>query len=190
MQTIKIEVSARHCHLSRTDLDKLFGFDYTLTQLKPLSQTGQFACQETIAIKTADGELANVRILGPVRKNSQVELSMTEARKLKLQPPVRLSGDLKESAGCTLIGPKGEIVLKEGVIIAKRHIHCDPATAEKLGLQNNQIVSVKTAGERSVTFNEIEVRIDQTFVWAMHVDTDEGNASLPGGVCALGELII
>lgn len=81
-------------------------------------------------------------------------------------------------------------MLKEGVIIAKRHIHCDPATAEKLGLQNNQIVSVKTAGERSVTFNEIEVRIDQTFVWAMHVDTDEGNASLPGGVCALGELII
>lgn len=190
MKKVKIEVSARHCHLSSTDLETLFGQGYELVKNKDLSQLGQFAAEEKISIKTDSGQIDGIRILGPVRGATQVELTMTDARKLKITPPVRLSGDLVGSIGATLIGPKGEVVLKEGVIVAKRHIHCDLETAKMLSLTDDSLVSIKTFGERSVTFHDVPVRISDKFVWVMHIDTDEGNASLPSGVCAEGEIII
>ncbi len=190
MIKIKIEVSARHLHISRKDLDKLFGKGYELKPVKDLSQKKQYASEEMVTLKTEAGELNNLRILGPVRKETQIELSMTDARKLKLKPPIRLSGEIKGSLGASLVGPKGEVKLKEGVIIAQRHIHCDPETAKKLKLSEKRDVSVKTFGDRGLVFNKVPVRIDESFVFRMHIDTDEGNASLPEGVCAEGELII
>jgi len=190
MSRIKIEVSARHCHLSAKDLEKLFGHGYKLKPVKELSQPGQFAAKETITLKTKDGQIDNIRILGPVRNKTQVELSMTDTRKLKIQPPIRLSGDLADSVGGTLVGPKGEIKIKDGIIIAQRHIHASPAEAKNIGLKNNQKVSVKIGDDRAVTFHNIPVRVDKDFSLAMHVDTDEGNASLPSGVCGVGELIL
>ena len=187
---IKIEVSARHCHLSDQDAQKLLGNNFKLKVIKPLSQHGEFDSQETIIVKTGGGQLAKVRVLGPIRDKTQIEISLTEARKLKINPPIRLSGDIKGSIGATLIGPKGRVKIKEGIIIVKRHLHCGPKQAKKLGLKNAQIVSVKTPGERSVTLNNIIVRIKDNFNLSVHLDTDEGNASLPAGVCALGELII
>lgn len=190
MKKVKIEVSARHCHLSSADLETLFGQSYELIKSKDLSQPGQFAAEEKISIKTDSGQIDGIRILGPVRASTQVELTMTDARKLKVTAPVRLSGDLAGSVGATLIGPKGEVTLKEGIIVAKRHIHCDLDTAKELGLSEDKSVSVKTFGERSVTFHDVPVRISDKFTWVMHIDTDEGNASLPDGVCSEGEIII
>lgn len=187
---VKVEVSARHCHLSKEDAQKLFGQDYKLKVIKPLSQPGEFASQETISVKTAGGQLAKVRVLGPIRDKTQVEISLTEARKLKINPPIRLSGDLKGSVGAILIGAKGQVKIKEGIIIVKRHLHCNPEQAKKLGLKNGQLIAVKTPGERSVILNNIVVRIKDNFDLAVHLDTDEGNASLLDGVCALGELIL
>ncbi|MFA6526638.1 MAG: phosphate propanoyltransferase [Candidatus Buchananbacteria bacterium] len=189
MDKIRIEVSARHCHLSQKDLDKLFGKGYQLKPMKDLSQKSQFAAQETIIVKTKDGQIDNLRILGPVRPQTQIELSMTDARKLKINPPIRLSGDIKRSVGAIIIGPKGEVKLKEGIIIAKRHIHANPAQAKKMGLSKNMIISVKTVGERSVTFHSIPVRIDDNYDLSFHIDTDEGNASSPNGVCSQGIIV-
>ncbi|MGB8815678.1 MAG: phosphate propanoyltransferase [Minisyncoccia bacterium] len=178
MKKIKVEVSARHCHLSRKDLDQLFGLGYELTIYKKISQPGQFASNEMVTIKTPGGHIENVRILGPVREKTQIEISLTDARKLKINPPVRLSGDLSKSESCILIGPKGSVHLQEGVIVAKNHIHCDPKTAEKLNLKNKQQVSIKIESARPIIFSGVEVRIDKNFVYAFHIDTDEGNASL------------
>lgn len=178
MPEIIIEVSARHCHLSKKDLEKLFGKGYQLKILKPLSQTGMFAAKEVLTLKTKNGQIDNLRVLGPVRSRTQIELSVTDSRKLKIRPPLRLSGDLKGSAGGILIGPKGKINLKHGIIIAKRHIHCDPLTAEKLKLKHNQKVKVKTFGPRAAVFNQVVVRIKKDFVFRFHIDTDEGNACL------------
>lgn len=189
MTQILIEVSARHCHLSQQDLDKLFGKGFQLTQQKELSQPDQFATNEKLILKTKDGQIDNLRILGPVRPETQIELAMTDARKLKLNPPIRVSGDIKGSAGGTLIGPKGEVKLKEGIIIAQRHIHCSPAQAKKLGLRNGQLVAVKTIGDRSAIFTKVIMRVEEHFRLSFQVDTDEGNASLPSGVCSRGEII-
>lgn len=186
---IRIEVSARHCHLSQKDLDKLFGKGYRLKPLKELSQKKQFAAEETIVLKTKDGQIDNLRILGPVRTETQVELAMTDARKLRITPPVRLSGDIKGSAGGILAGPEGEVKLKEGIIIAKRHIHANSAQAKKFGLKKDMIVSIRTAGDRSATFHNVPVRIDGDYDLSFHIDTDEGNASSPNGVCSVGEII-
>lgn len=190
MLKIIIEVSARHVHLSPKDAAKLFGRGYQLKELKSLSQPGEFAAKETVSIKTAKGQIDNLRVIGPTRKQTQVEITLTDARKLKIAPPVRLSGDIKGSAGATLIGPKGQVRLKEGVIVAQRHIHCDPATAKKIGLTTKSQVTVTTFGERGLVLENIPVRIAPDFVLRLHLDTDEGNASLPGGVCSQGELII
>ena len=175
---IKIEISARHCHLSSKDLEKLFGKNYQLKSAKPLSQSGQFVARETIGVKTPDGCINNVRILGPARGITQVEISRTNARQLNINSPVRESGNIKKSAGIELIGPNGTVKIKEGVIVAERHIHCDKATAKKLGLKNNQRISVKTNGVRSLTFNNVVVKIRADFSLAFHIDTDEANAAL------------
>lgn len=177
MIKIPIEVSARHVHLAKKDLDKLFGKNYRLTKLRNLSQPGEFAAKETVEIKGNKGEIKNVRIVGPVRQKTQVEISKTDAINLKINAPVRLSGDLKKSGSCTLIGPKGKIKLKEGVIIAHRHLHIEPKLAKKYNLKNGQFVSIKVKNTiRSLTFHNVIVRISPKFRLAFHIDTDEANA--------------
>lgn len=187
MAKVKIEVSARHLHISQKDLEKLFGRGYELKPLKSLSQTGEFAASEMVTLKTKDGQIDHLRIIGPVRAKTQVELAITDARKLKLDPPIRLSGDLAGSAGGTLIGPKGKAILKEGIIIAKRHIHCDTITAKKLGLKETKPVKVRVTGVRSAVLENIPVRIKDNYVFRLHLDTDEANAVLGGNTN--GEII-
>ncbi|OGY44736.1 MAG: hypothetical protein A3B89_01370 [Candidatus Buchananbacteria bacterium RIFCSPHIGHO2_02_FULL_40_13] len=186
---IKIEISARHCHLSDQDAQKLLGKNYKLKVIKPLSQLGEFASQETITVKTKGGQLTNVRVVGPIRPKTQVEITLTEARKLKINPPIRLSGDIEKTPGAMLIGSKGKVNIKEGIIIAQRHLHCNPAQANKLGLQDGQSLAVKTLGARSVTFHNVVVRVKKNFDLSVHLDTDEGNAALPAGICSQGEII-
>ncbi|MFA7662918.1 MAG: PduL/EutD family phosphate acyltransferase, partial [Patescibacteria group bacterium] len=152
---VKIEVSSRHLHVDRKDLDKLFGKNYELTPFKKLSQKGEFSAKETVTLKNGSSEIQNVRIVGPVRTETQVELSLTDAYKLKIKPPVRISGDIKKSVGTTLIGPKGKIVLKEGVIIAARHIHLSAVDAKKYSLKNGQWVYVQVPGKRGVIFENV-----------------------------------
>jgi putative phosphotransacetylase len=182
---VLVETSARHVHLSREHLDILFGKGYELTPKKELSQPGQYACEERVAVVGPKGTFPSVAILGPVRPASQVEVSASDARTLGLTPPVKESGDIKGSAGCKLVGPKGEVEISEGVIIAKRHIHLDPATAEKFSVQDKQVVSVKVeSDERSLIFGDVVVRVNPNFAPAMHIDTDESNA-----VFACGEVM-
>lgn len=189
---IKVEVSARHVHLSKKDLNILFGDNYKLTILKNLSQPGQFAANETVDLISENEQFIGVRILGPVRFESQVEISQTDARFLKISAPLRLSGDIKESASIKIIGPKGEIILKNGVIVAKRHFHCIPETAKELNLNNGDIIKVKVGEKdiRGLIFDNIEVRVSNEFTDAIHVDTDEGNAFSIGGICSIGEIIL
>ena len=187
---ILVETSARHVHLSPKDFESLFGVGASLTLKKHLSQPGQFACEERVTIVGPRKELANVSILGPFRKQTQVEISATDARSLGIAPIVRESGDLKETPGCKIIGPNGEIELKEGVIIAKRHIHATSSDAQVLGLSDKQIVSVKLATpQRPLIFGDVVVRINDSYALAMHIDTDEANAALVGPD-TYGEIII
>ena len=178
------EISARHVHLSEEDLATLFGAGYQLTNKKDLSQPGQFACEERVTVVGPKRELKNVSILGPVRPASQVELSMTDARSIGITAPIRESGDLEGSASCKLIGPCGEVELKEGVIIAKRHIHMTPADAEKYGMEDKQVVkvAVNTQG-RSLVFGDVICRVSSKYALAMHLDTDEANAAGMTGSC-------
>ena len=188
-KTVLIETSARHAHLSREHLDILFGEGYELTPVKDLSQPGQFACEERIAVIGSKSSFPKVSILGPVRPASQVELSLSDAIKLGTAAPVRESGDIAGSAPCKLVGPKGEVELTEGVIAAKRHIHATPADAEAYGLQDKQIVQVRCeSGGRSLIFGDVVVRVNPNFALAMHIDTDEANAAMtkPG---MLGEIL-
>ncbi|MDR1464396.1 MAG: phosphate propanoyltransferase [Oscillospiraceae bacterium] len=174
---ISIETSARHVHVSREDLDTLFGPGYALTPKKDLSQPGQFACEERVQVVGPKGKFPAVSILGPVRPVTQVELSLADARSIGLTVPIRESGDIAGSPGCKLVGPKGEVVLAQGVIAAKRHIHATPADAERCGLTDKQVVAVRceSAG-RAIIFGDVVVRVRPDFAWAMHIDTDESNA--------------
>lgn len=176
---VVVEVSARHVHLSQQDLETLFGPGYELTVKKMLSQPGQYASEERVTVVGPKREIAGVSILGPVRKDTQVELSLTDARSIGVKAPVRESGDIAGSAGCKLIGPKGELEIKEGVIAAKRHIHATPADAERMGLCDKQIVSVEipSADGRKLTFGDVVVRVSDSYALAMHIDTDESNAA-------------
>lgn len=176
---VTVEISARHIHLSQADLETLFGEGYELTVKKMLSQPGQFACEERITVVGPKRELAGVSILGPVRKDTQVELSLTDARSIGVKAPVRESGDIAGSAGCKLVGPKGEIEITEGVIAAKRHIHATTADAERMGLEDKQIVKVEipTTDGRSLIFGDVVVRVSDSYALAMHIDTDESNAA-------------
>lgn len=176
---VLVEISARHVHVSKEDLEVLFGTGYELTVKKELSQPGQFACEERVKVIGTKGEFPAVSILGPCRKETQVELSLTDARSIGVTAPVRESGDLEGSGGCTLVGPAGEVKIEKGVIAAKRHIHATTADAEKMGLTNGEIVSVEipTSNGRNLTFGDVVVRVSDSYALAMHIDTDEANAA-------------
>ncbi len=173
-----VETSARHVHVSQADLETLFGAGYELTKKKDLSQPGQYACEERVTIVGSKKELAGVSILGPVRKETQVELSLTDARSIGVTAPVRESGDLAGSGACRIIGPKGEIEITQGVIAAKRHIHATTKDAAALGVSNGDIVSVRIDTDgRSLIFGDVVVRVSDSYALAMHIDTDESNAA-------------
>jgi len=177
---IPVEVSARHIHLSQKDLETLFGAGYQLKKFKQLSQPSDFACQEQLDVKSDSNILKKVRIVGPVRPQTQVELAMTDAFFLGVNPPIRLSGDLNDSAGITLVGPNGELPLKRGLIIAARHIHCNPEEAKMLGLKDQKIAAVKIEGFRELVFRNIKIRVRNDYKLCLHLDTDEGNAAAIG----------
>lgn len=176
MSKFMIETSARHIHLSRKDVETLFGAGYQLTKKKDLSQPGQFACAEKVTVVGEKGTL-NASILGPERGASQVEISLTDARSIGVKAPIRESGDVAGSGACKLVGPAGEVELAEGVIAAKRHIHLTPEAAAELGVSDKQIVKVKTNGMRPLIFDDVVVRVSASFATAMHIDTDEANAA-------------
>lgn len=177
MSKILVETSARHVHVTKETLEILFGKGATLTKKKDLSQPGQFACEERVTVEGPKKSLANVSILGPCRSADQVELSATDARSVGLPIAVRESGDIAGTPGCKLIGPCGEVEIKEGVIVAKRHIHLTPETAENLGVKNKDIVWVKIdTPERKAVLGDVVVRVSENFADAMHIDTDESNA--------------
>ncbi len=174
---IPIEVSARHIHPSRKDLEAVFGKEYRLRKLKFLPAVRHFAAKETVDIQVNSKVIPNVRILGPLWKKTQVEISHTDAVFLGIKAPIRDDEDLEGTPGITLLGPKNKIKIKKGVINAWRHIHCNPEEAGKLGLKNNQLVSVKTAGRSSITFHNVMVKVKKNHKLCMHLDTDEGNAT-------------
>ena len=191
MKEVLVETSARHVHVSREALDTLFGKGYELTNIKDLSQPGQFACAEKVLVVGPKGTL-KASILGPVRPASQVEISLTDARTIGVKAPIRESGDVAGSAPCKLVNPEtgAEIELSEGVIVAKRHIHLTPAAAEEMGVADKQIVSVKVETEgRSLTFGDVICRVSSSYAPAMHIDTDEANAAAMKGVVE-GEIIL
>ena len=184
-----VETSARHVHLTEKDFKTLFGENATLTRKKDLSQPGQYACEERVEVVGPKKSIANVSILGPFRKQSQVEISMTDARSIGISAPVRESGDLVNTPGCKLIGPVGELELNEGVIVAKRHIHATNKDAQELKVKDKDIVSVKiNSNGRSLIFDDVVVRVSDSYALAMHIDTDESNAAGIAGPCQ-GELI-
>ena len=186
---VLVETSARHLHVTQEVLETLFGKGYELTKKKDLSQPGQFACAERVDVIGPKKTLAGVSILGPVRPETQVELSLTDARSIGVVAPIRESGDIVGSGACKLVGPCGEVELAEGVIVAKRHIHMTTADAARMGLEDKQVVSVKIPSDgRAVIFGDVVVRVSDKYALAMHIDTDESNAGCvaPG---TMGELI-
>ena len=186
---VLVETSARHIHVSREHLDILFGEGYELTVKKMLSQPGQYACTERVDVVGPKKTLAGVSILGPVRPETQVELSLTDARSIGVAAPVRESGQVKGSGACKIVGPKGEIEIAEGVIVAKRHIHMTTADAAEFGLVDKQVVSVKVDSDgRILVFGDVVFRVNDSYALAMHIDTDESNAAgmAPG---TMGEVI-
>ena len=186
---VLVETSARHVHVTREHLNILFGEGYELTVKKMLSQPGQYACAERIDVVGPKKTLSGVSILGPVRPETQVELSLTDARSIGVSAPVRESGQIKGSGACKLVGPKGEVEISEGVIVAKRHIHMTKADAAEFGLEDKQVVSVKVDSDgRSLIFGDVVVRVSDSYALAMHIDTDESNAAAmaPG---TMGEII-
>lgn len=174
--SFEIEASARHVHLSNATIAQLFGFNYKLTPVRPLSQPGQYVSKERVILKGPKGQIDNVSVLGPARKQSQVELSVTDAVNLGVDPPIRESGHLEQTPGIILVYGNNSVNLNSGVIIAQRHIHITPEDAKNFGVQNNDIVSVKTNGKRSVIFNDVVIRVSERFATRMHIDFDEANA--------------
>ena len=187
---VLVETSARHIHVSREHLDILFGEGYELTIKKMLSQPGQYACAERVDVVGPKKTLAGVSILGPVRPETQVELSLTDARSIGVAAPVRESGDIAGSGACKMVGPCGEVELTEGVIAAKRHIHMTTADAAEMGLTDKQVVSVKVdcGTGRDITFGDVVVRVSDKYALAMHIDTDESNAAACGRA-QMGEIV-
>lgn len=173
---VPVGLSNRHAHLSKAHIEVLFGEGYELTKFKDLSQPGQYAANEKITVVGPKGSL-EMRVLGPARNESQVEISLTDGFVLGVVPPVRDSGDINDSPGCKLVGPKGEVVIEKGVIAASRHIHMHTSDAEAFGLKDKDIVSVKTEGKRGLVFDNVLVRAHETFALEFHLDIDEGNAA-------------
>ena len=179
---IVLGVSARHAHLSREHMDILFGKDSELHVKKAIGQPGQYASEEQITMVTEKGSM-KLRIIGPLRPETQIELSLTDARKVGLNAPIRNSGDIKGSAGAKLIGPAGEVEITEGIIVAARHVHLYPETAAKYGLKDGDIVDIQTEGVRSLTLHNVLVRAGEKHADEVHIDTDEANAcNLESGV--------
>lgn len=175
---VPVGISNRHIHLSRKDLDTLFGEGYELTPLKDLSQPGQYACKELVTIVGPSLKpITNVRVLGPIRKETQVEISRTDSFVLKVKPPVRESGSLEGSAPIMVVGPKGVINLDKGCIIANRHIHMSLEDGAAYGLNDGDYVDVEVQGERRTKFYDVQVRVNKAFCLEMHVDTDDANAA-------------
>ncbi len=172
-----VEVLAHHIHLTQEHVEALFGNGHTLTKHSDLSQPGQFACTEQLAIVGPKGHIERVRVLGPARKYTQVEIAMTEQFRLGLHPPIRESGDIKDTPGCTLEGPAGRLKLERGVICALRHLHMAPADALRYGVRDKSVVRVRINGDRELSFGDVLVRVDPNFALAMHIDTDEANAA-------------
>ena len=177
-EKILIEVSARHVHVTTEDLETLFGKGYQLTPKKDLSQPGQYAAAERVDLVGPRSTIKNVSILGPVRSASQVEVSMSDARTLGLNPAIRESGNIEGTIGVQLVGPAGTVTLEKGLIVAKRHVHLTPVAAEAQGVVNGQVVEIKVHTEdRSMTFGDVVIRVSDKFAPAMHIDTDEANAA-------------
>ncbi|MGI5998030.1 MAG: phosphate propanoyltransferase [Lutispora sp.] len=174
---VPVAMSNRHVHVSRKDLDILFGEGYELTNVKDLSQPGQYACEEKVDIVGPKSTLKGVRILGPVRPATQVEISKFDARTMGVEGVVRASGNTAGTPGCILVGPKGQVELKEGVIVAARHIHMHTDDAPKFGLKDKDIVKVRVGKERAVVFENVVVRVHPEYALDMHIDIEEGNAA-------------
>ncbi|MGI6360715.1 MAG: phosphate propanoyltransferase [Bacillota bacterium] len=173
---IPLGISNRHLHISREHLDVLFGVGYELTNRKDLSQPGQFACNETVHVVGHKNILQNVRILGPVRKQTQVELAQTDAVKTGIKAPLRASGDLAGSSGCVLVGPQGYVILEEGVIVAKPHIHLHTDDGQALGVKDKELVDLYFNSGKAAALFDVQVRVDDSFAMDLHLDTDEANA--------------
>ena len=176
-QPCLVEISAHHIHLTQEHVEALFGKGHQLTKHADLSQPGQYACKEQLAIVGPKGRIERVRILGPARKYTQVEIAMTEQFKLGIHPPIRESGDIADTPGCVLKSPKGSVPIDRGVICALRHVHMSPEDALRYGVRDKSFVRVRISGDRELIFGDVLVRVDPTFKLAMHIDTDEGNAA-------------
>ncbi len=189
MKQVIVETSARHIHLSAEAVEVLFGKGYELKKKKDLSQPGQYACEEKLVVVGPKGSI-KASILGPTRPDSQVELSLTDARTIGVVAPIRESGNIAGSAACKLVNPDNgaEVELAEGVIIAKRHIHLTPEAAAEMGVEDKQIVNVKINSDRTTVFGDVVVRVSPKFAPAMHIDTDESNAACAFGI-VYGEIV-
>ena len=190
---VPVRISGRHIHISQRDLNQLYGPGSQLTKYRNLDQPGQFAAKETLTVVGPRGVIEDVRILGPVRNNTQVEISGTDGYHLGIDPPVRDSGNLDGTPGIVLVGPSGAVTLKNGVILAATHIHLSIQDAAMLNLKNGDRVQVLVDGERDLIFNEVLIRVDRNFITEMHVDTDEANAAVIGdGDCVtiLGKILL
>lgn len=185
---VQVNMSNRHIHVTQEHLEILFGEGHQLTKMKDLSQPGQYACDEKVDVVGPKSTLKGVRILGPVRPQTQLEISVFDARTLGVDAVVRASGNIAGTPGCTLVGPKGQLEIKEGVIVAARHVHMHTSDGEKFGLKDKDIVKVRVGKERSVVFENVVVRVHDTFALDMHIDIEEGNAAgIKNG--DLGEII-
>ena len=171
---VELEASGRHVHVTKEQAQTLFG--HALTPKRPLSQPGQYLANERVTVIGPKGEFENVAVLGPERKEAQVEISLTDGRTLGLQTPVRLSGDVKDSPGAVLAGPMGRVVLQQGVIAAKRHIHMTPEDAQRFGVTDKQVVRLRTFTDRPRVFEDVVVRVSPQFATYVHLDYDEANA--------------
>lgn len=173
---IPVGVSNRHIHLSQADIEQLFGSGYQLTKLKDLKQPGQYAAKETLTIAGPKGSFSHVRVLGPARSNSQIEISKSDGFTLGIKAPVRESGDLRKAATLTVIGPKGSVIMESKVIVAKRHIHMTPSDASRFSVSDKEVIWIKTQGERKAILGDVVIRVNEQFQLECHLDIDEANS--------------
>ena len=183
---VPVGISNRHIHLSQADLDQLFGAGYQLTPMKELSQPGQFACKETVTICGPKGAIEKVRVLGPVRKETQIEIVAGDCFKLGVKAPAKLSGDLVGTPGITVVGPRGSVQTAQGLIVAQRHIHMAPADAQAYGVQDGQIVKIRVGGLRGGIYDNVAIRVTTSSKLECHLDTEEANAM---GVAGTVEIV-